>query len=576
LPQNILVTQQITANTGGTRFGVVCFSNAVVGTSPDTIYRKSNVTSEGLYATAGVSNQVGYTVLVTPGSGGGNNPPVANPQSVSLLEDTNAPITLTATDSDFDPLTYSVVTGPTNGTLSGTPPNVVYQPNLHYIGADSFTFVANDGTADSTPAQVSITVNPPSAGLIINPIFDSSITGDPNATAIMNGINAAIQVYEAHYSDPVTVNIVFQTMPSGLGMSATFGGNTSYSSFLNALTSDSRTGNDPVALAHIPGGANNPVDGTASIRLTTANFRALGFNANPPPGSPDSTISLNVSLMNLDRSSIDPSKYDLIAVASHEIDEALGTSSGAGGGTVRPVDLFRYSSGGTRNFTTAGDDAYFSIDGGSTDLARYNQDPGGDYGDWWSAFGGQTPQVQDAFATPGATPDLGVEFTVLDVIGWNFVQPAGAPRFRSVSRTGNTINFSWDSVATRTYQVQYVSDVSATIWTNLGGPITAVSSTTSSSDTISAVSGAKRFYRVALLPPPSATQPPPPPGPTMATGSVSQTPISGLSLTTNYFLPSRSVPATPQNNFPTIRVTPKFIKPLPASFKESSSTLAKP
>jgi hypothetical protein len=62
----------------------------------------------------------------------------------------------------------------------------------------------------------------------------------------------------------------------------------------------------------------------------------------------------------------------------------------------------------------------------------------------------------------------------------------------------------------------------------------------------------------------------------MATGSVGPAPISGLTLTTNYFLPSRSVPTPPQNNFPTIRVTPKFIKPLPASFKETSSVLAKP
>ena len=45
---------------------------------------------------------------------------------------------------------------PSHGSLSGTPPNLVYTPVLYYVGADSFTFAANDGHTNSTPGTVSI------------------------------------------------------------------------------------------------------------------------------------------------------------------------------------------------------------------------------------------------------------------------------------------------------------------------------------------------------------------------------------------------------------------------------------
>jgi hypothetical protein len=68
-------------------------------------------------------------------------------------------ITLTASDVDGDSLTYSVVTTPVSGSLSGSAPNLTYTPNNNFNGQDSFTFTVNDGTVDSNEATVSITVN---------------------------------------------------------------------------------------------------------------------------------------------------------------------------------------------------------------------------------------------------------------------------------------------------------------------------------------------------------------------------------------------------------------------------------
>ena len=86
------------------------------------------------------------------------SPPVANNQAVTTNKNTAKSITLTATDPNNDPLIYSIVTQPTHGTLTGTAPNLTYNPDTNYVGPDSFTFKANDGTIDSNIATVSITV----------------------------------------------------------------------------------------------------------------------------------------------------------------------------------------------------------------------------------------------------------------------------------------------------------------------------------------------------------------------------------------------------------------------------------
>ena len=69
---------------------------------------------------------------------------------------------MVAEDIEGDALTYRIVDDPTNGTLApahGTltvdsKGHYIYTPDLHYVGEDSFTFVANDGQADSDLATV--------------------------------------------------------------------------------------------------------------------------------------------------------------------------------------------------------------------------------------------------------------------------------------------------------------------------------------------------------------------------------------------------------------------------------------
>jgi large repetitive protein len=105
-----------------------------------------------------------------------SDPPVANAQSVSVTAGTSAGITLTGTDPDGDPLTYTLVSGPTQGVLNGTGPNRTYIPVESFVGSDSFTFTVSDGVSSSAPATVSINVT----GILLNGSFEDGTM--PNAT----------------------------------------------------------------------------------------------------------------------------------------------------------------------------------------------------------------------------------------------------------------------------------------------------------------------------------------------------------------------------------------------------------
>lgn len=86
--------------------------------------------------------------------------PVADDQSILVDEDNSTAITLTGSDAEGDALTYTVVTPPSHGVLSGIAPNITYLPNTNYFGADTIEFTVNDGQFDSAPGVIHISVTP--------------------------------------------------------------------------------------------------------------------------------------------------------------------------------------------------------------------------------------------------------------------------------------------------------------------------------------------------------------------------------------------------------------------------------
>lgn len=282
------------------------------------------------------------------------------------------------------------------------------------------------------------------AGLVINPTYDASITNDANAVAIKATIQTAINTYQGLFTNPITVNIYFQE-GGGLGGSNTGFYNIGYASFVSGLTANyaiSGNADQGTALANLPSGPNNPLNGNTSLNVSSANGRALGFNTPGfVNGSYDGVITLN-TLLTTPGSPGSTNQYSLLAVTEHEIDEVLGLPSDVGGSNFfanpSAMDLYRFGHNSTtRNWTTVGDNAYFSFDGGITDIVQYNQRQqtgSGDYGDWH--LGGPPTRVQDAFATVGAFPtilnDGGAEVTALNVVGYNLA-PAAVPEPASLT-----------------------------------------------------------------------------------------------------------------------------------------------
>lgn len=112
------------------------------------------------YNTAGLesapSNAIEYSV---PGSGPGNEPPIAQSMEVITAEDTPVNIVLSGSDPDGDTLAYIITSEPAHGTLTGVAPDLTYTPSADFVGSDQFTFAVSDGHVQSEPAVVSITVN---------------------------------------------------------------------------------------------------------------------------------------------------------------------------------------------------------------------------------------------------------------------------------------------------------------------------------------------------------------------------------------------------------------------------------
>ena len=284
--------------------------------------------------------------------------------------------------------------------------------------------------------------------LVIDPTFDTTITNSPNAAAIEAGIEATIQRVEAEIANPITVSIDFQAMTTGLGQSQTTTYSESYSSYRSWLANNQTlSANDTTALATLPNQAANPVNGSTIMTIASPILRALGqteaggltSNGNSG-GSFDGVIGLNTSIMNLSRTGTqNGGYYDLQAVAGHEIDEVLGiggTGSVLASGDGSPptttagvLDLFRYSAPSVRSFNLSPTvNAYFSINGGTTNLVYFDQNnEGADFSDWGNGTpnaeaGNSPPQLQDSFGTPGADTNIGVnELTALDVVGYNLI-----------------------------------------------------------------------------------------------------------------------------------------------------------
>ncbi len=250
----------------------------------------------------------------------------------------------------------------------------------------------------------------------------STLAGDTLSGAQAAAFSAAAAAWAAVLTDPVSVQIGigFRDLGAGAGGGAVLGatqssfGTVAYSAFASGLAGDAGSALDRAAVAHLPGTAPS-----ARIMLTTAEARALGFAAaTASDGTIEFTSNPSVTFATV-RTDLRAGRYDLIGTAEHEIGHLLGFQSSLdlGSGTRSGLDVFRYAGLGAPGFT-AGQAAYFSVDGGTADLGDFSVGGAGQYqaSHWLQGTGGlMDPAVFDGVAKTITARDV----LALDAVGWD-------------------------------------------------------------------------------------------------------------------------------------------------------------
>jgi hypothetical protein len=283
-----------------------------------------------------------------------------------------------------------------------------------------------------------------------DPTIDAAAAG---TCATLNSSIAAL--YDNTFTN-ANASIYIQYGTTTLGSSTTGALNlVTYGAYRAALASTaSHDATDTAALASLPS-VEPALFGGAGIQVTSALGQALGLTgltgttaggvACATPGSGgcyNGIITIaNPTLLLADSGHsfyyrtgpFSPDAYDFYSVVEHQTDDVLGIAScvdtsgpsltdGCGGSNAAAVDLFRYN-GGSRVFIDSTAGAYFSFDGGATQVATLNTLSNGE---GYADFNTNCEHVQDATACLGQsfdiTTDGGGELAILDSVGYNLVE----------------------------------------------------------------------------------------------------------------------------------------------------------
>ena len=135
------------------------------GSAPDVVYTPNDnfFGSDSFTFLVEADSRFSEPARVSIGVTSVNDAPIATGTEAGLTEvttpeDTPLSLILAGSDVDGDALTFSVVTGPDNGTLSGTAPNLTYTPAANYFGSDQLSFSVFDGELTSSVVTIDILV----------------------------------------------------------------------------------------------------------------------------------------------------------------------------------------------------------------------------------------------------------------------------------------------------------------------------------------------------------------------------------------------------------------------------------
>ena len=312
--------------------------------------------------------------------------------------------------------------------------------NSAVVGADGVTADLNAAAALATSgARANAAASAGTSGSLTSGLVFINTYGSAVTAAFKAAIITAENFFQSHFTGSAILSMSFDLQ----SISDQFSGqnfyfplfHVSYSSLVSALRAHATTADQLAAVSSLP--VNDPSNG-AGFSVPVGMARNLGLAG--AGTSTDDSIVLN-SNMSWNFGA------DAVGVLEHEISEgALGRVGGLGvqNGTWGPMDLFRYSAPGQRDYTGGQDGmaSYFSVDG-QTMLAPF-ENPisttgvfnGEDVSDWSNTVSG------DAFGPggPGAPGAISAtDLQVMESLGWTPANPASPMNFSINDTTSNTV-----------------------------------------------------------------------------------------------------------------------------------------
>ncbi len=497
-------------------------ANGFIGT--DTFTYQA---SDGLaYSTAASVTIIVNTTAV-------NNRPVANNDSYST--EVNTTLTVGSPgilandyDADGDNLTAILVTSTANGTLNlNTNGGFSYTPTNNFIGTDSFTYEASDGSTNSIPVTVTITVttNQPAGNMFFDDFTRATNAGSlaPWVVAlgvwtVTNGVMKGTASNQSDYADAyVGTNWGDYIVQSQIQIPAGAWG-AGISGRLNPANGASYTavlypqGGSPLAsgsaimeLIKFEGWGNWSFNPMAEVNLSCldTNWHALklAFRGNRIAVYLDGNQVAAVTDNNFDgvpaytnggiglhmfMSSAFVATFDNVLVSPLVTDDSYGVNENTNLTVVAPGVL------GNDTAVYGSNLVAILVSGPTNGTVNLNTNGGFTYTPALNYVGTDSFTYQ---ANDGQT-NLGVATATITVNPGTFIV---RPTILSLTgaRTTNVV-ITWSAVSNVTYRVQYQSNFGSPNWLDLSPDVTATNTTASAVDNPDGAT--PRFYRVQIVP----------------------------------------------------------------------------
>ncbi|MBF0339823.1 MAG: tandem-95 repeat protein [Magnetococcales bacterium] len=214
----------------------------------------------------------------------GNHAPIAQAGTLMLHADQSVNGTMSASDPDGNPITWSLVTQAVHGVVTivnAATGSYSYVPNANESGADSFTFHVSDGTLTSNTATVSVTIVPP---------VQVSFAAVANADVVINGSDAIQDAADFHASQFITQSVadayaVSDGLSVGMNDNGFYAAN-SYHPGVQLLTTNTNDGNNVLRVGGV---------GSTFVDVTDDHYGYLHVFASATEGTGTFHVRLNYS-----------------------------------------------------------------------------------------------------------------------------------------------------------------------------------------------------------------------------------------------------------------------------------------